>query len=308
MRTNDKMIMTRRPLSPTKPVVKKKLKRVEKTPVVKTFRTAQIFSRHPSHRPLRRTIRTGRIKALVRFGSSTVPEGRYDVEINRPEAIANSASKLRMKRCFTKAGVKTAVWYTYDAGNWLTNGDRSKAVVGIGTLPFPIIAKHIFGSRGRGNYKLDSVEQLTAWLKGKNTSDYVFEKFHNYNREYRLHVTAAGCFYTCRKMLKNETPDDKRWFRNDSNSVWIVEKKEGKENPVFAKPSNWKEIEAECVKALKSCGLDFGAVDLRVQGKEAKGSPEFIIIEINSAPGLGEVGVEVYKTELLRLINSKYNG
>ena len=24
-------------------------------------------------------------------------------------------------------------------------------------------------------------------------------------------------------MLKNETPDDKRWYRNDENSVWITE-------------------------------------------------------------------------------------
>lgn len=304
MRTNvtTRMNTGRRANAPVTP--KKKLRT---TPVVKVkqFRTAQIFSRHPSHRPLRRAIRTGSIRALVRFGSSTIPEGRYDVEINRPDAIANSASKLRMKRCFTKAGVRTANWVDPSQ----CTGASGKTVVSECTkIGYPIVAKHIFGSRGRGNYKLDSVEQLTVWLKGKSISDYIFEKFHNYNREYRLHVTAAGCFYTCRKMLKNETPDDKRWYRNDSNSVWIVEKKEGRENPVFAKPSNWKEIEAECVKALKSCGLDFGAVDLRVQGKEAKGSPEFIIIEINSAPGLGDIGVEIYKTELLKLINSKYNG
>lgn len=262
-------------------------------------RTVAILSRHPSHNSLRKAIPT-KVRTVVRFGSTTVPGIKYEVEINTPEAVRNSASKLRMKNCFSKANVITPEW-----GELVKVKQATKEGLLTDTLiPFPIVIKHIFGSRGRGNYKIDTLEEYKAWIAGKTITNYIFEKFYNYSREYRLHVNANGCFYPCRKMLKNETPDDKRWYRNDSNCVWIIEK-----NPQFQKPGNWQAIIDESVKALKAVGLDFGAVDLRVQGRDKKGkereAPEFTIIEINSAPGLGDMGVEIYKKMIPELINLK---
>lgn len=77
----------------------------------------------------------------------------------------------------------------------------------------------------------------------------------------------------------------------------------------FDRPSNWKDIEKHCVKALKAVGLDIGACDVRVQSGKGKYSdnPDFIIVEINSAPSFGEVTLEKYKKELNRLIEKKYN-
>ena len=49
------------------------------------------------------------------------------------------------------------------------------------------------------------------------------------------------CIYTCRKVLKNDTPENQRWFRNDSNSAWYLET-----NPKFDKPVNWDSIIDEC--------------------------------------------------------------
>lgn len=259
------------------------------------YRTAQIFSRHPSHNGLRRQIRTGGKKVLIRFGSSTVANNKYTLELNKIEAIHNSSNKFKMKNSFKAKNVKTAIWFTTSNGKIFTE-ELTGVSIDINNLNYPIIMKHIFGSRGRGNTKIDTAEQLAKALIGKQFSNYIFEKFYNYNKEYRLHVTKNKCFYTCRKMLKNETAKEKRWFRNDSNSVWIVE-----DNPIFDKPSNWKSIEEESIKALISCGLDFGAVDVRVQSK--KKEADFIIIEINSAPGLGIVGIDIYKKELLNLIN-----
>ena len=175
------------------------------------------------------------------------------------------------------------------------------------TLPYPIVAKHHFGSRGKGNYLLNSKEELQEWLNGKNIENYIFEKFYNYNREYRLHVSKNGCFYTCRKMLKNDVPKEQRWFRNDSNSVWVLET-----NEAFDKPKNWKDIEKECINALNATGLDFGACDVRVQSaKTEKGKErteiDFIIVEINSAPSMGEITEQRYKEELPKLLKDKQN-
>lgn len=277
-----------------KPLLKKSLKTKGFYPI--------ILSRHPSHRVFRHSEALKKLcnkRSVIRFGSSTeltdvFSVNKTRVELNTVEAIKNSASKLRMKNCFTEAGVKTADW-------WKAN----ELPEDLSTLPFPLIGKHIFGSRGRGNSFIKTVEELQAWVKGKDLSNYIIEKYYNFVREYRLHVSKNGCFYTCRKMLKQDTPEDKKYQRHDDNCVWIVE-----ENPLFDKPTNWEAIVAESVKALKSTGLDFGAIDLRAQSaKDSKGkvrpAPEFIIIEINSAPSMGDITIIKYNEELPKLINSK---
>jgi glutathione synthase/RimK-type ligase-like ATP-grasp enzyme len=162
------------------------------------------------------------------------------------------------------------------------------------TLPYPIVAKHIYGSRGTGNFLIKTKEELSAWLVGKTLTNYIFEKFYNYSREYRLHISKNGCFYACRKMLKNDIPKDKRWYRNDSNSTWILE-----ENPAFNKPATWDTIIKECIIALNTIGLDLAAFDVKV---EAKDSNKFIIIESNSAPSFGENTLKQYINEIPKII------
>jgi carbamoylphosphate synthase large subunit len=271
-------------------------------------RTCSIKSRHPSHNVLRKKIVT-EYKSVFRLGSTTeVLDDR--IEINKINAVKNSANKLLMKKCFTEAGVKTADWWVGYLGNGethFTNKYSDKETnYKYGNLPYPIVAKHIYGSRGTGNTLLHTQQELETWLNGKTLNRYIFEKYYNYNREYRLHVTEEGCFYTCRKMIKNDTPDDKRWFKNSVNSTWIVE-----ENPLFDKPSNWDDIINESVKALQSVGLDIGALDVRVQSKhnnkdKVREYPEFIIIEINSAPSFGEITAEKYLEEIPKLIKKKH--
>ena len=280
----------------------------------------RIRSRHPSHEPLRTALPLLPVRTVVRLGSTTVINtgARKLVEVNTVEAVKNSANKQLMKYCFDTENVKTADWWiidnepeTPDAKIFWKDGDvnEGEGVTDYATLPYPIVAKHIFGSRGTGNYLIRNQQELEAWLPNKTLENYIFEKFYNYNREYRLHVTKDGCFYTCRKMLKEDTPTDKRWFRNDSNSIWVVE-----DNPTFDKPINWDTIVAESVKALNAVGLDFGAVDVRVQsatkeskkkGEVPRENPEFIIIEINSAPSFGEITLQRYLEQIPKIVASK---
>lgn len=275
----------------------------------------KIRSRHPSHNSLRRLIKVN-CNAVLRLGSQTLNSEIFPnlrstakiIEINTPTAVANSANKLLMKKCFTENNVKTADWWTYKK-NIFHNFDNEVSDHSIENLPYPIVAKHIYGSRNRGNTLIANKQELENWMQNKALSNYIFEKYYSYSREYRLHVTEDGCFYTCRKMLKSDVPEDKRWYRNDSNSVWVLES-----NELFDKPINWESIVNECVKSLKSVGLDIGAVDLRVQSAEDRkksgkvvhrASPEFIVVEINSAPSFGELTFERYANELPKLINKK---
>lgn len=268
-----------------------------KNKIEKRLFLPRIRSRHPSHDAIRGKIQRMPFPSVIRFGSTTevLDAG---VQINTVEAIRNSSSKIRMKACFAKGEVRTASYCTANDLTTIKLWSKDK---------FPIVSKSEHGSRGIGNTLIKTPEDFNRWVVGKNLSNYVFERFHNYNREYRLHVTEDGCFYTCRKVLRDGTPEKDRWFRNDSNSNWLMEN-----NPSFDKPVNWKTIETECVKALKSCGLDFGACDVKVQSaNDEKGrvreNPDFIVIEINSAPSFGEVTAEMYRKMLPGLLKKKYS-
>lgn len=272
----------------------------------------KVRSRHPSHNTIRGKIKTEH-NVVLRLGSTTpttvvfprLKSNSKVIEINVPEAIDNAADKLKMKRRFTAENVLTADWYLLKNGKFYRQVEETELEVKDSDLPYPVIAKHIRGSRNSGNTFINNVEELRKFIVGKTPENYIFERYYNYVKEYRLHVTERGCFYTCRKMIKQETPADERWYRNDSNSVWVLE-----ENEAFDKPNNWGAIVNQCVRALKAVGLDVGAVDLRVQSgksntKVSSKDPKFVVIEINSAPSFGDLTAVKYLEEIPKIIQHK---
>lgn len=261
--------------------------------------TPQIRSRHPSHNVLRGTLGRFPIRSVVRFGSTTqlTNDGKKRIEINSIKAISNSSSKLKMKNCFTEAGVKTADWWITKDGKIFSSMKTASESKTINNLPYPIIAKGIFGSRGQANTKIDNPQNLSNWLKNKDLSNYIFEAFFDGSREYRFHVSTLGVFLTWRKLRRNDTPDNQRWFFNNQNCNWVSEQHE-----LYNKPATYNEICKECLKALNSVGLDLGGCDVRVNKKG-----DFKIIEINSACSLAEVTATAYKKELAKLITNKIN-
>lgn len=272
----------------------------------KLFRPV-ICSRHPSHSILRaknQTLPLLPFRSVIRLGSTTESDGR--LEINTVEAVKNSASKLLMKQKFTEAGVKTANWWH------LVNADgivayptnKNTGYVELENLSFPLVAKSYFGSRGIGNTKFNTKEELEAWLVGKNLNNYIFEEFVKMTREYRLHITKFGCFYTCRKLVRSDAPED-TWQKHDDVCNWVLE-----ENPSFKKPKNWDDIIADCVKAKDALGLDICAFDVGVQGAKdgiERENPEWIIFESCSAPSFGDITGKKYIEILPKLLIDKYN-
>jgi carbamoylphosphate synthase large subunit len=264
-----------------------------------TNRYLRVFSRHPSHNAIRNTIKLPFLAAL-RLGSTTELSSMYQVVINSIEAIKNSSSKLLMKQCFTNNNVKTAEWFRA-ISSYQVVGETLVCSNPNVTLTFPIVAKSHFGSRGTGNTLIKSAGEFSKWIANKQLNHYIFEQYYNYVREYRLHIDSEDYFYACRKMLKQDAPTEDRWHRHDSNCVWIMENNEN-----FDKPVNWSEIVKHSIMALNSVGLDVGAVDVRVQssldGKNNKRTnPDFIIIEINSAPSFGSVTAEKYTERLYQI-------
>lgn len=279
-----------------------------------------VLTRHPSHTNFKSRLELMPFRSIIRLGSTTTLNMYNNrrrtrlnelqlariVEINSVEGIKNSSDKLKMKKCFNQAQVETADWWTTSNGTDFNPYSITPAV-SIDSLEFPIIVKHRFGSRGTGNILLNNITELKEWLHNKVLNNYIFEKYYTYVREYRLHVSKNGCFYACRKMLKKDTPENKRFQRHDDNCVWYMEN-----NPSFDKPVNWNNIVADCIKALNGLNLDIAGFDIKVQGAKQKDGtlriePEWIIIESNTACSHGNVTTEKYLEEVPKILKEKWS-
>lgn len=233
---------------------------------------------------------------IYRMGSTTPTQAitrvRRPIEINSPEACRISGDKILMKKRFNHARVRTAKWFTVTPGD--SYGERFMYY--LNKWETPIIVKHKHSSKGRGIYLLKTHEDYqTFWHEHhENIQNFVFERYYSYTKEYRIHVCQElGCFYTSRKVLLNEAQD--RWHRHSNNSTFLNE-----DNPMFDKPENWDEIVEACLNALKALKLDIAAFDVKVS-KQGK----YIILESNSAPALGEQGLEKYKHAINTIVNGR---
>ena len=265
----------------------------------------KIRTKNHTAQPLKNLIEVNS-RAVFRLGSLTPTEEIFPrgvalnkpiIEINTAEACHNSGDKILMKTLFEGEDVKSSEWRplnNYQHGDWGFFCSQSSIE------PYPAIIKHKNSCKGQGIFYIESLDDLISFTDSHdNLQNYIIEKYYNYSKEYRLHVTKDGCFYTCRKMLKEDA--EERWHRHDMNSVWIME-----ENPLFEKPSNWDLIVEESVKAMKSLGLDICSVDMKVQSEKNQdrgGNPEFIILECNSGSAMGDTTLIKYEEQLRKMLN-----
>lgn len=281
--------------------------------------TPMIRSRHPSHNSLRTAnIEKLPFRSVVRLGSTTplseIPNSANRVELNTVEAIKTSSNKLLMKQAFDRAEASTAPWAEANAMNAVTEeGVSFNRTSGNNpdSINFPIVAKAKYGSKGKGNTLIRTQEEFNSWRQGKTLSNYIIEKFMNYGLEFRLHISADGCFYACRKALKSDCPEDQKWRHHDDTCVWFMEHTpDGEESESFRKPNSWQNIIEDCVAALNEIGADILAFDVKVQSNQnnkgkVRDFQEFILLESNSAPSFGEVTTQKYIQQIPVVLKRK---
>ena len=239
------------------------------------------------------------IPVVYRMGSTTPLNKIFKkklpkrvLEINSVQACRLSGDKYLMKKRFNHARVKTAPWFTVNKND--RNHQRIEHYLNKWDT---IIVKRYNSSKGNGIYLIKNMEDyfnflIQIQLEHYHIEDFIFERYYTYTKEYRIHVTKDKYFYASRKMLIENAQE--RWHRHGNNSIFIHEA-----NPAFDRPENWDEIVQECIKALKALGLDIAAFDVKVSKKG-----KFIILESNSAPALGEFGLQRYKEILKEWIDS----
>lgn len=243
----------------------------------------KIYSPNISVCPLRAILLNRRV--VLRQGSSRIHNiPRNTLELNSSEGIIISSDKRKSKTAMDQASVHHAEWIHIINAAILKQFYKNHNV---------IIIKRYNSCKGNDIYYIDSFEALSNWIRAHRLelNKYIAEKYYTFNREYRFHIDRRhGIFYGCRKLLRRDAEDI--WHRHDSNSIWILP-----ENPKFKKPTFIKKIEEDCIKYMDLVGLDICAFDVKCNDST------FIILESNTAPSLGNHGIEVYKNHFQKYYN-----
>lgn len=218
--------------------------------------------------------------AVINWGNSEVPRwrerivGATYVICNHPARVAVASDKLRTFQVFRAAGIPHPAWTTNrtEAEAFFTS-ERSKVVC----------RSLLRASEGRG---ITVAETPTALIPAP-----LYVKYWPKTTEYRVHVFRGEVIDVAQKRLRNgerERVGRNRYVRSHSNG-WIF----ARENVDF--PRQAREL---ALSAVRSLGLDFGAVDLAVNSRG-----EYTVFEVNTAPGLEGQTVGKYANAVRRFCN-----
>lgn len=157
-------------------------------------------------------------------------------------------------------------------------------------ISFPLIAKLTRGSTGRSVYKLNSMEELNAFIYEKNQAGefFLLQKYHPISCDYRVIVVGNKVLG-----IMKRSPNGNEWRTNFSLG--------GKVAPLKKNP----EMEKLALAAARQMKLDLAGIDI-LQDKE-----QLHIIETNSLPqfkGFESVFPQVNVAgEIIKLAERKFS-
>lgn len=206
---------------------------------------------------------------VVNWGSSEAIDMQGNgIILNKPECISKASNKLRAFQML-QGKVPVPEWTT----------DRSEA---LSWLPETIVCRTKLQAHSGVGIVLASAEDDVVNAP-------LYTKYFKKRSEYRVHVFRNEVIFVQRKARRLDTPDaDVNWqIRNHSNGFIYAN-----QNIVVSEA-----IQSACVETCSVLGLDFGAVDVI-----EKHNGSFVILEVNTAPGLTETTAGKYAEAILRCL------
>jgi len=204
-------------------------------------------------------------QTVINWGCSAIRRELHNINIlNHPDAVAIAANKLKAFVAMDDpVDVPPFTTKREEAIQWLKEGC---AVV---------VRETLTGHSGEGIIILDKPDAEVPVAP-------LYTKYIPKKLEYRIHVHKNNAFFVQRKARNKEVPDGKvNWqVRNHVNGF------------IFAHVDVEVAEEAKyaAIMAVKSIGLDFGAVDT-IQGVKDK---KWYVLEVNTACGLAGETVNKY--------------
>lgn len=195
-----------------------------------------------------------------------------------------------MKILFDQNNIPSPKWYFVDS-NGVRNGFTGE-LVNTNDVRFPLVGKVKYHAKGEGMVKIDSMEELSSFIR--ENRGYHFEEFFNGTREYRIH---------CSPLLEDEIFSVRkvRTKNEDGELPWHFHLNQGAFLKDFEKPSNWNQIVQASKDAVAALGMDIGAVDVRTSRR----GDRFVIIEVNSSPGMADNTESHYRDAIIKILSIK---
>lgn len=225
--------------------------------------------------------RISRGDIVVRWGCTKAPEydGIASKVYNHAENISANSNKLNSLRSFGRVGLRVPRIYT---------NKREIA-------RFPVLGRdtHHYGGK--------DIVIINGSNTGRNNFDAIPDKDFYVEvipsrAEYRVHVFLGRVIRITKKVFRGHTRDDVRVaerdiIRNDTFG-WGHQNVDEREVP--------DNIKDAAKRSMAAVGLDFGAADVLI---DMQGNP--YVLEVNTAPRLGDTGIDLYVSEFMKLVAPK---
>lgn len=257
-------------------------------------------------------------KTILNWGASKMPKELLQCKIiNHPDAVAIASNKLSFFNAMApdpdagrvligKVGSKQTHVLYHDHGyvrglavGDLCNGDNSWKILSIKPLKDSPRTPQFTDHKGLArDWVLGrNVVMARTVLNGNSGEGIVLIKHFDEmvdaplyvmyvpkKQEYRIHVLHGEVVDVQRKARRKDVPDDKvNWMVRNHDNGFIFAREDG----LGDVPDD---VTEQAVKAVKCCGLDFGAVDVIFSEKQQQA----YVLEVNTAPGLSGQTLEGY--------------
>lgn len=208
-------------------------------------------------------------KSFFRFDVLYSLEHRGKVLINSAQATERALNKCQTSVILDASGIPTPRTVIAESLN--------HAIKGFKTLGEDVLVKPIYGSQGRGIFRLDNQGYAERHFLEMFQSGYVYylQEFHDWR---------------CPPGLDVKNPFDVRLFvlsgevigamirESTAPSDWLTNITAGA-TPRFFKPDD--ELTGLAVKSASALGLDIAGIDLMYSGK----TDSWTVLEVNCSPG-----------------------
>ena len=213
-------------------------------------------------------------KLVINWGASSMDENiKNEIEkaqvLNHPDAVAIASNKKDFfEKVSEEVNIPPFTTSFEEADSWINKGD------------IVIVREILTGNSGRGICVFEDVQD---WSNYNHERAKLYVKYIPKRQEYRVHVVGDKVIETQRKAKRHDVPADHvNWRVRNHDNGFIFAKNEDHQPPNC--------VLEESIKAVKLCGLHFGAVDVVYNEYRDKA----FVLEVNTAPGLEGSTVDAY--------------
>ncbi len=185
--------------------------------------------------------------------------------LNKPQAIAMASNKLKALQQLKAAGIPIPAFTSSkeQASEWQEDG-------------FRVVCRTLLSSHSGNGIVIAQPDDALPYAP-------LYTKYQKKDSEFRVHVFNGKVLDVCEKRKRRGVEVTNSLVRTLNNG-WVYCRDGVALN---------EDIKMLCIRAVKTLGLDFGAVDLI--SKDNK----YFVLEVNSAPGLCGTTLQKY-VEALR--------